>query len=86
MPHDEARYRIDPIAPDAVDGRFRALLARLEPLLGASDIASVRAPLDAGDRAAAFARLDALTDDAAATFETSVLVELVLLGEACRAD
>lgn len=84
MPDDEATYRIDPIARGDLEARFRALLTRLEPVLAASDIASVRILLDGGDPAAAFARLDRLTDDATVAFETSVLVELVLLGEACR--
>jgi hypothetical protein len=84
MPDDEATYRIDPFARGDLEARFRALLTRLEPVLAASDIASVRILLDGGDPAGAFARLDTLTDDATVAFETSVLVELVLLGEACR--
>ena len=78
------RYRIDPIEPGQVGSRFAALLTRLEPVLDVADVASLRALVDAGDHAAAFDRLDAITDDPTTTFETADLVELVLLGQAIR--
>jgi hypothetical protein len=84
MPKHEPTYRIDPIEPDQVGARLAALLTRLEPLLGASEVAPLRTLVERGDHALAYARLDALTDDASVTFETAVLVELVLLGQAIR--
>jgi len=78
------RYRIDPIEPGQVGRRFTALLTRLEPGLDPADVASLRALLDAGDHATAWARVDAITDDPSRTFETADLVELVLLGQAIR--
>jgi hypothetical protein len=78
------RYRIDPIEPGQVARRFTALLGRLEPGLDPADVAHLRALLDAGDHAAAWARVDAITDDPSRTFETADLVELVLLGQAIR--
>lgn len=78
------RYRIDPIEPDQIGSRFAALLTRLEPVLDPADVASLRALLDARDHAAAYARLDAITDDPGRAFETAELVELVLLGQAIR--
>jgi hypothetical protein len=86
MPRREPRYRIDPIEPDQVGERLGALVTRLEPLLPADDVAAIRSLVDGGDHAAAFARLDAITDDATVRFETSVLVEVVLLGQAIRAE
>jgi len=80
------RYRIDPIEPGQVANRFAALLARVAPTLDGADVARLRAMLDAGDHAAAYARLDAITDDPTKTFETGDLVELVLLGQAIRPD
>ena len=84
MAKDEPTYRIDPIEPGELEARFVALLARLEPVLGAGDLAPIRILVERGDHAAAFARLDALTDDAPIAFETADLVELVLLGQASR--
>ena len=78
-------YRIDPIEPGQIGPRFLALLARLEPLLDPTDHADLRALVEAGAVATAFHRLDAITDTSTATFETSDLVELVLLGQAIRA-
>jgi hypothetical protein len=86
MPNREPTYRIDPIEPGQVGRRLADLLTRLEPLLPADDVAEIRSLVDGGDHAAAFARLDAITDDATVTFETSMLVELVLLGQAIRAE
>lgn len=77
-------YRIDPIEPDQIGARFSALLTRLEPVLSASDIATLRSLVEGGDHATAYTRLDAITDDAAIAFETAALVELVLLGQAIR--
>ena len=78
------RYRIDPIEPDQVGPRMKALVARLEPALDPADTATLRALVEAGDHAAAWARLDAITDDPARTFETADLVEIVLLGQAIQ--
>jgi hypothetical protein len=86
MPKREPTYRIDPIEPAQVWARLTALLTRLEPLLPADDVAEIRALVDGGDHAGAFERLDAVTDDATVAFETSMLVELVLLGQAIRAE
>jgi hypothetical protein len=85
MPRRDPTYRIDPIEPDQIGARLLALLDRLEPVLSASDAAAVRALVDAGDHAAAFARLDAITNDGSITVDTAMLVELVLLGQAVRA-
>jgi hypothetical protein len=84
MPKRGPRYRIDPIEPTQVSPRFTALVARLEPVLDAADVEALRALLDAGDHASAYARLDAITDDPSRTFETADLIELVLLGQAIR--
>ena len=77
-------YRIDPIEPGQIRSRFEALLDRFEPILTASEIATLRSQVDAGDYATAFARLDAITDDETITVDTGTLVELVLLGQAVR--
>jgi hypothetical protein len=77
-----ATYRIDPIEPGEIGPRFVALLERLEPLLAPSDTASLRALVESGDHAAAYARLDAITDDGTISVDTATLVELVLLGQA----
>ena len=84
MPKCEPTYRIDPIAPAEIGARFDALLTRLEPHLAPADLEEVRARVAQGDYAAAFARLDALTDAATTEFETGALVELILLGQAIR--
>jgi hypothetical protein len=77
-------YRIDPIEPGQVAARLASLLTRLEPVLDATDIEAIRATLEAGDVASAYARLDAITDDGTITVDTAILVELVLLGQALR--
>ena len=84
MPKRDATYRIDPIDPSQIGPRFSALLDRFEPVLDASDVASLRALVERGDHAAAYARLDALTNDGTIAVDTSMLVELVLLGQAIR--
>jgi hypothetical protein len=84
MAKREPRYRIDPIEPAQIGPRFDALLTRLEPHLDAADVTALRGQVERGDLAAAFARLDALTDAATTGIETAALVELVLLGQAIR--
>lgn len=79
-------YRIDPIEPSQIGARFMALLDRLEPVLAEPDVVTVRALVDAGDHAAAFERLDAITNDGTITVDTAMLVELVLLGQAVHED
>lgn len=78
-------YRIDPIDPAQVGPRLLALIERLEPVLAVGEVASLRSSIAAGDHAAAYARLDAITDDGSITVDTAILVELVLLGQAIRA-
>ncbi len=78
-------YRIDPIDPGQVGPRLLALIERLEPVLAVGEVAALRSSIAAGDHAAAFARLDAITDDGSITVDTAILVELVLLGQAIRA-
>ena len=58
---------------------------RFEPVLDVADVTALRASVAAGDYAAAYARLDALTDDGTISVDTALLVELVLLGQAIRA-
>ena len=77
-------YRIDPIGPDEIEGRFVALLDRLAPVLAPDDVAGVRALLAEGSLADAYESLDALTNEVTAPVETADLVELVLLGQAIR--
>lgn len=77
-------YRIDPIEPSQIGARFGTLLTRLEPILGASEVAELRSLVEGGDYATAYRRLDAITDEATIAFETAALVELVLLGQALR--
>jgi hypothetical protein len=84
MAKDGPTYRIDPIEPGEIGPRFLALLERLEPVLTPSDAAALRSLIDAGDHAAAYARLDAITNDGTITVDTAMLVELVLLGQAIR--
>jgi hypothetical protein len=84
MPKHDATYRIDPIDPSQIGPRFSALLDRFEPVLDAADMAALRALLDRGEYAAAYRRLDALTDDGTISADTALLVELVLLGQAIR--
>jgi hypothetical protein len=86
MTKPEPTYRIDPIDPGEIGARFGALLDRLEPVLEAADVASMRSLIAAGDHATAYARLDAITNDGTITADTATLVELVLLGQAIRAS
>ncbi len=85
MPDRGPTYRIDPIPTAEIGPRLETLFERLEPVLEAPDVAAIRAMLGRGEQAAAFARLDALTDDGSITVDTAILVELVLLGQAIRA-
>lgn len=85
MPSHSPTYRIDPIEPGQIGPRFLALIERLEPVLAADEVATLRAMVAAGDHAAAYARLDAITNDGTITVDTALLVELVLLGQAVRA-
>jgi hypothetical protein len=85
MPKHDATYRIDPIDPSQIGPRFSALLDRFEPVLDASDVVALRALVDQRDFAAAYTRLDTLTDDGTISADTALLVELVLLGQAIRA-
>jgi len=84
MPDSGPTFRIDPIEPSQVEARFGALIDRLEPVLEADDVAGLRALVAAGDRAAAYERLDAITNDGTVSVDTATLVELVLLGQAIR--
>jgi hypothetical protein len=86
MPGRGPTYRIDPIEPSQIGARFVALLDRLEPVLAQSDVDALRAMVAAGDHAAAFTRLDAITNDGTITVDTAILVELVLLGQAIGED
>jgi len=85
MPKRDATYRIDPIDPNQIGPRFSALLDRFEPVLDASEVNALRGLIERGEYAPAYARLDALTDDGSISVDTSMLVELVLLGQAVRA-
>ena len=85
MPKRDATYRIDPIEPSEIGLRFIALLDRFEPVLDVADVAALRALIDRRKYAAAYTRLDALTDDGTIAADTALLVELVLLGQAIRA-
>jgi hypothetical protein len=85
MPNREPTYRIDPIDPGQIGPRFESLLDRLEPVLDASDVATLRSLVAAGDHETAYARLDAITNDGTISVDTATLVELVLLGQAIRA-
>lgn len=84
MARHEPTFRIDPIEPDQVGARFAALLDRLEPILSAADVTALRSLVAVGEKAAAYARLDALTDDGTVSVDTATLVEIVLLGQAIR--
>lgn len=77
-------FRIDPIQPTAVGSRFAALIDRLEPVLKPEDVATLRSLVASGDHAAAYQRLDAITNDGTVSVDTATLVELVLLGQAIR--
>jgi hypothetical protein len=84
MSGSEPTYRIDPIEPSAVGSRFVALIDHLEPTLQADDVVVLRSLVAAGDLAAAYDRLDAITNDGTISVDTATLVELVLLGQAIR--
>ena len=84
MAKHDPTYRIDPIEPGEIGPRFLALLERLEPILLRSDAIELRSLVEAGDHSAAYARLDAITNDGTITVDTAMLVELVLLGQAIR--
>lgn len=84
MPPSEPTFRIDPIEPSQIGSRFGALIDRLEPVLAAGDVATLRLQVAAGDHAAAYERLDAITNDGTISVDTATLVELVLLGQAIR--
>jgi hypothetical protein len=84
MPGPEPTFRIDPIGPSEVGPRFAALIDRLEPVLSADDVAAIRRQVAAGDTAAAYDRLDAVTNDGTVSVDTATLIELVLLGQAIR--
>jgi hypothetical protein len=85
MAKQDPAYRIDPIEPGEVAPRFSALLDRLGPVLQPADAAELQGLVDAGDLPAAFARLDAITNDGTVAVDTATLVEFVLLGQAIRA-
>ena len=85
MAKDGPSYSIEPIEAAQVGPRFGALVDRLEPLLRAPDVASLRSLLADGEYEAAFAELDAVTNDGTVSVDTATLVELVLLGQAIRA-
>lgn len=84
MPKRDATYRIDPIDPAQIGPRFSALIDRFEPVLDVADVTALRSSIERGDHAAAYARLDVLTDDGTIAVDTALLVELVLLGQAIR--
>lgn len=84
MPNREGTYRIDPIEPGQIGARLGVLVTRLEPVLDVDDVTVLRDLIDAGDHAAAFRLLDGITDVSTIEFETAMLVELVLLGQALR--
>ena len=84
MAKDGPSYSIEPIEPDEIRPRFEALVDRLEPLLRAPDVASLRSLLAGGEYEAAFGELDAVTNDGTISVDTATLVELVLLGQAIR--
>ena len=84
MPPSEPTFRIDPIEPSQVEARFGALIDRLEPVLAAADVATLRAQVAAGDLEEAFDLLDGITNDDTISVDTATLVELVLLGQAIR--
>ena len=85
MAKRDATYRIDPIDPSQIGPRFSALLDRFEPVLDVADVTALRALIEGREYAAAYERLDALTDDGSISADTALLVELVLLGQAIRA-
>ena len=84
MPESEPTFRIDPIEPAEIESRLTALIDRLEPLLLAADVTTLRSLLDAGDLEGAYDLLDGITNDGTIAVDTATLVELVLLGQAIR--
>ena len=84
MSGSEPTFRIDPIEPSQVDSRFTALIDRLEPLLLAADVTTLRLQLEAGDFEEAYDLLDGITNDGTISVDTATLVEMVLLGQAIR--
>jgi hypothetical protein len=84
MPGSQPTFRIDPIGPSEIGPRFAALIDRLEPVLSDDDVAAIRLQMAAGDTAAAYDRLDAITNDGTVSVDTATLVEIVLLGQAIR--
>ena len=84
MPGSGPTFRIDPIDPSEVGPRFAALMERLEPVLAPDDVATIRRQMAAGDTAAAYDRLDAITNDGTVSVDTATLIEIVLLGQAIR--
>lgn len=81
---DDRTYRIDPIDAAHVADRFRALLDRLEPVLRAADVATMRGLVESGDVDAAYAHLDSITNDGTVAVDTATLIEIVLLGQAIK--
>ena len=84
MSGSEPTFRIDPIEPTAIEARFTALVDRLEPLLLAADVTTLRLQLEAGDFEEAYDLLDGITNDGTISVDTATLVEMVLLGQAIR--
>ena len=84
MAKREPTYRIDPIGPDEVKPRLAELIDGLAPLLAPDHVASVRGLVASGSIAEAYEQLDAATNEVTVPVETSMLVELVLLGQAIR--
>jgi hypothetical protein len=84
MSGSEPTFRIDPIEPSAVAPRLTALIDRLQPLLLAADVATLRSLMEAGDLEGAYDLLDGITNDGTIAVDTATLVELVLLGHAIR--
>ncbi len=85
MPTDDRTFRIDPIEPGEIAPRLRALVERLAPVLAEADVIAMDRQVDDGDLAAAYARLDSITNDGTISVDTATLVEMVLLGQAIRA-
>jgi hypothetical protein len=85
MSGSEPTFRIDPIEPPQVGARFTALIDRMEPLLEASDVTTLRGLVADADYATAYDLLDGVTNDGTIAVDTATLVELVLLGQAIRA-
>jgi hypothetical protein len=84
MPTGDRTFRIDPIEPGEIAPRLRLLVDRLAPVLGETDVSAIRRQVDDGDLAAAYARLDSITNDGTISVDTATLVEIVLLGQAIQ--